>query len=170
MNKHSTNHSRFTGLTGISSLEDVGMLKICVVMVFVGNWRSFYQALSHGDTVTWVHSQFSFFPQSCIYCSLFAFYTSERTSYFMFVSLNPAGDWHQPRFMSCDRPNPKRSLWLAGGGHPVGLLSGHQHSGHVDLASPAECQRLCHLTVLPCTSSSHVSVYKLMLQFNILQL
>lgn len=150
------------------------MLKICGVMVFVGNRRETGEAfirLAPLET-QWlectVSSAFSLSP--CIYCSLFAFYTSEHTSYFMFVSLNPAGDRHQPRFMSRDRPNPKRSLWLAGGGHPVGLLSGHQHSGHVDLASPAECQRLCHLTVLPCTSSSHVSVYKLMLQFNILQL
>lgn len=76
------------------------------------------------------------------------------------VSLTPTGDWHQSRLVSCDRPNPERGLWLAGGRHPVRLLSGDQHWRHVDLAPPAECHRCSHFLVLPCTSSSHVSVCK----------
>ena len=76
----------------------------------------------------------------------------------LFPSLDPAGHRHQPRFVSRDGPNPRRGVRLAGGGHPVGLLSGHQHPGRVDVPSPAGRPRRRHLAVLPRAASSHVSV------------
>lgn len=92
---------------------------------------------------------------------VYVFYISKLILYYIISwYLTPTGDWHQSRLVSCDRPNPGRALWLAGGGRPIRLLSGHEHSGHVDSAPPAECNGRCHLTVLPCTPSSHVSVCK----------
>lgn len=73
------------------------------------------------------------------------------------LSFIPTGHWHKPRLVSRDRPNPEWGFRLAGGGHPVRILSGHQHSGPVDVASPAECQRRRHLTVLPRSPPSQVS-------------
>lgn len=77
---------------------------------------------------------------------------------FMFVFLTPAGDRHQSRPVSCDRPDPWGGLWLAGRRHTIGFLGGHQHSGPVCVAPPAESQRCCHLIVLPRAPSTHVSV------------